>query len=64
MAVTAMNIQAAAREREERLQLVEYELRLAKEDLGVMNKRLAQQQQQHENLVRGLSFSTKHPKTS
>ncbi|MEW5310605.1 MAG: hypothetical protein WDW38_002388 [Sanguina aurantia] len=45
---TAMNIQAAAREREERLQLVEYELRLAKEDLGVMNKRVAQQQQQQQ----------------
>ena len=33
-------MQAQAKEREERLQLVEYELRLAKEDLAEMHKRL------------------------
>ena len=36
----ALDMQAQAKEREERLQLVEYELRLAKEDLAEMHKRL------------------------
>ena len=37
---SALDMQAQAKEREERLQLVEYELRLAKEDLAEMHKRL------------------------
>ncbi|KXZ44617.1 hypothetical protein GPECTOR_64g111 [Gonium pectorale] len=37
----ALDLQAIAREREARLQLAEYELRLAKEDLADMSRRLA-----------------------
>lgn len=38
----ALDLQAQAKEREQRLQLAEYELRLAKEDLAEMHKRLEQ----------------------
>ena len=39
---SALDVQAMSKEREDRLQLVEYELRLAKEDLAAMQKRLEQ----------------------
>ncbi|GFR40447.1 hypothetical protein Agub_g975, partial [Astrephomene gubernaculifera] len=42
----ALELQAAGRERESRLQLAEYELRLAKEDLAEMSRKLAAAQQQ------------------
>ncbi|GIL83910.1 hypothetical protein Vretimale_10913 [Volvox reticuliferus] len=40
----ALDLQATGRERESRLQLAEYELRLAKEDLAEMARKLAQSQ--------------------
>ncbi|GIL56411.1 hypothetical protein Vafri_11775 [Volvox africanus] len=40
----ALDLQATGRERESRLQLAEYELRLAKEDLAEMARKLAQAQ--------------------
>ncbi|KAG2497648.1 hypothetical protein HYH03_004387 [Edaphochlamys debaryana] len=41
----ALELQAAARERESRLQMAEYELRLAKEDLAEMARKLAAAQE-------------------
>lgn len=40
MSLTALDTQALAKDREQRLQLAEYELRLAKEDIAELNRRL------------------------
>lgn len=40
--LAALDVQAQAKERDDKLQLLDYELKLAKEDLAEMHKKLEQ----------------------